>query len=53
MAYNPNDCVEVRWGATEGTPESATCKRRAPEDQRPRKGPNIAPGSATPAARLR
>jgi hypothetical protein len=34
MAYNPNDCVELRWGAAEGTPESATCARRAPADQR-------------------
>lgn len=34
MAYNPNDCPEVRWGASDGTPESATCKRRAPSDQR-------------------
>ena len=36
MAYNPNDCVELRWGAREGTPELATCKRRAPADQRAR-----------------
>jgi hypothetical protein len=36
MAYNPNDCVEVRWGAKEGTPEHATCKRRSPADQRAR-----------------
>jgi hypothetical protein len=21
MAYNPNDCPEVRWGASEGSPE--------------------------------
>ena len=34
MAYNPNDCVEVRWGAPEKSPESATCRRRAPADQR-------------------
>src|SRR6185503_1821364 len=34
MAYNPNDCVEVRWGASEGTPEYATCVRHAPADQR-------------------
>ena len=34
MAYNPNDCVEHRWGAAEGSPEAATCKRRAPADQR-------------------
>jgi hypothetical protein len=36
VAYNPNDCVEIRWGATEGTPEASTCKRRAPEDQKAR-----------------
>ena len=36
MAYNPNDCVEVRWGAPEGSEERATCRRRAPEDQQAR-----------------
>jgi hypothetical protein len=35
-AYNPNDCVEVRWGAAEGSPEMATCRRRAPDEQRAR-----------------
>jgi hypothetical protein len=34
IAYNPNDCAEVRWGAKEGTPEHATCKRHVPDDQR-------------------
>jgi hypothetical protein len=34
MAYNPNDGVEVRWGASEGTEEFSSCKRRAPDDQR-------------------
>jgi hypothetical protein len=34
VAYNLNDCVEVRWGAREGSEEAATCKRRAPEAQR-------------------
>jgi hypothetical protein len=33
-AYDPNDCVEVRWGAPEGTKERATCHRRAPAEQR-------------------
>src|SRR5687768_6340407 len=33
MAYNPNDCVEVRWAAPEGSDERATCKRRAPRNQ--------------------
>jgi hypothetical protein len=34
MAYNLNDCVELRWGASEGSDEAATCKRRAPQAQR-------------------
>jgi hypothetical protein len=34
MAYNPNDCVEVRWGAPEGSEEASTCKRHAPQAQR-------------------
>jgi hypothetical protein len=34
MAYNLNDCVELRWGAPEGSDEASTCKRRAPEAQR-------------------
>jgi hypothetical protein len=34
MAYNVNDCAELRWGAPEESEESATCKRRAPETQR-------------------
>jgi cell wall-associated NlpC family hydrolase len=34
IAYNPNDCVEARWGAPANTPEYSTCKRRAPEAQR-------------------
>jgi hypothetical protein len=34
MAYNVNDCVELRWGAAEGSEEAATCTRRAPEAQR-------------------
>jgi hypothetical protein len=36
MAYNPNDCVEVRWGAADGSPEQSTCQRHAPADQRAR-----------------
>ncbi len=35
-AYNPNDCVEIRWGAAEGTPEYAPCRRHAPAVQRAR-----------------
>ncbi len=34
IAFNPNDCVEVRWGAAEGTPEYTTCQRHAPADQK-------------------
>jgi hypothetical protein len=34
MAYNVNDCVELRWGASEKSEEAATCKRRAPGAQR-------------------
>lgn len=33
MAYNPNDCPEVRWGAPEGSEERKTCRRRAPAEQ--------------------
>ncbi|WMT76724.1 hypothetical protein [Bradyrhizobium sp. Ash2021] len=34
MAYNPNDCVELRWGAPENSEEASTCKRHAPAAQR-------------------
>ena len=34
MAYNPNDCVELRWGAPQGSEEVSTCKRHAPAAQR-------------------
>ena len=34
MAYNVNDCVELRWGAKDGSEEFATCKRKAPQGQR-------------------
>ena len=34
MAYNPNDCVELRWGASDKSDEASTCKRHAPEAQR-------------------
>jgi len=36
MAYNPNDCAELRWGAAEGTEEYAPCRRHAPAEQRAR-----------------
>jgi len=34
MAYNPNDCVELRWGAPETGGEASTCKRHASSAQR-------------------
>jgi len=34
MGYNLNDCVELRWGAPEGSTEASTCKRHAPAVQR-------------------
>jgi hypothetical protein len=34
MAYNLNDCVELRWGAPENSQEASTCKRHAPVAQR-------------------
>ncbi len=33
MAYNPNDCVEQRWGAAAGSDEASTCQARAPAPQ--------------------
>jgi hypothetical protein len=34
MAYNLNDCVELRWGASEKSDEASTCKHLAPGAQR-------------------
>jgi hypothetical protein len=34
MAYNVNDCVELRWGAPERSAEASTCRRHAPLAQR-------------------
>jgi hypothetical protein len=34
MAYNLNDCAELRWGAPDKSDEASTCKRRAPSAQR-------------------
>ena len=34
MAYNPNDCVELRWAAPDKSDEVSTCKRYAPAAQR-------------------
>jgi hypothetical protein len=33
MAYNPNDCVEARWGASPGSREASTCQAHAPAAQ--------------------
>jgi hypothetical protein len=33
MAYNPNDCVETRWGAPAESIESMPCRRQAPPEQ--------------------
>jgi hypothetical protein len=33
MAYDPNDCVEVRWGAPPASDDSSTCRSHAPADQ--------------------
>ena len=34
MAYNLNDCVELRWGAAPRSDEESTCKRHAQPGQR-------------------
>jgi hypothetical protein len=33
MAYNPNDCIEIRWGAPDNSAELSTCRRHAPPYQ--------------------
>lgn len=33
MAYNPNDGIEIRWGAPENSVERAGCRRHAPSNQ--------------------
>jgi len=35
-AYNPNDCPEIRWGASPGSAERSTCTTRAPDAQQRR-----------------
>lgn len=35
-AYNPNACVESRWGAPAGSDELAPCRANAPREQRTR-----------------
>ena len=34
--YNPNDCVELRWGAAPGSEEASTCRAHAPAEQKAR-----------------
>ena len=50
MAYNPNDCVELRWGAPAKSDEASTCKRHAPATQCAR-WRSTAPGSTSGAGR--
>ncbi len=33
MAYNPNDGIEIRWGAPEKSEERSTCLRHSPPNQ--------------------
>ena len=33
IAYNPNDGVEIRWGAPENSEERSTCRRHVSADQ--------------------
>jgi hypothetical protein len=33
MAYDPNDCVELRWGAPPQSKEASTCQAHAPSAQ--------------------
>jgi len=33
MAYNPNDGVEIRWGAPQNSEERSTCRRQVPAGQ--------------------
>ena len=34
VAYNPNECPELRWGAPPGGAEASTCRRQMPAEQR-------------------
>jgi NlpC/P60 family protein len=36
VAYNPNDCSELRWAAPPGSSELESCRRHAPPEQRAR-----------------
>jgi hypothetical protein len=33
MAYNPNDGIEIRWGAPDNSDEMSSCKRHSPSNQ--------------------
>ncbi len=33
MGYNPNDCIEIRWGTPPESRELVSCSRRAPLEQ--------------------
>jgi hypothetical protein len=33
MAYNPNDCIEIRWAAPNDSTERSSCHMRAPKHQ--------------------
>jgi hypothetical protein len=33
MAYNPNDCAEIRWGAPENSEERSACRRHVSASQ--------------------
>ena len=50
MAYNVNDCVELRWGAPEKSEEASTCKRYAPQAARQDAGIPRLVQRAAPAA---
>ena len=43
LGYNPNDCIEVRWGAPAASPEGSPCQRAAPPDQRARMEQQLRP----------
>lgn len=34
VAYNPNDCIEIRWGTPPDAPAMGRCQRHAPAEQR-------------------
>lgn len=34
IAYNPNDCIEIRWGTPIASEELHSCQRQAPREQR-------------------